>query len=174
MTPKNRKCNPQFTFRTRSLVEIRTSNGYNRQERKRLCRRRAERARRDRDRNFSVGALSVGKYFACGDHAQAMIALADSEASETVFQKIGELSAQDITAVKQSLDTVVPSYLSWAKEMIKLFWTFRIPWGWTYSGSLFPDWVAQFSFGSYSLLLTSLLIGLIVMSFFKPRTWFAF
>ena len=78
--------------------------------------------------HFSVGALSVGKYFACGDHAQAMIALADSEASGTVFQKIGELSAQDITAVKQSLDTVVPSYLSWAKEMIKLFWTFHIPW----------------------------------------------
>lgn len=103
--------------------------------------------------HFSVGALSVGKYFACGDHAQARIALADSEASGTVVQKIGELSAQDITAVKQSLDTVVPSYLSWAKEMIKLFWTFRIPWGWTYSGSLFPDWVAQFSFGSYSLSL---------------------
>ena len=124
--------------------------------------------------HFSVGALSVGKYFACGDHAQAMIALADSEASGTVFQKIGELSAQDITAVKQSLDTVVPSYLSWAKEMIKLFWTFRIPWGWTYSGSIFPDWVAQFSFGFYSLMLTSLLIGLIVMIFFKPRTWCAF
>lgn len=124
--------------------------------------------------HFSVGALSVGKYFACGDHAQAMIALADSEASGTVFQKIGELSAQDITAVKQSLDTVVPSYLSWAKEMIKLFWTFRIPWGWTYSGSIFPDWVAQFSFGFYSLLLTSLLICLIVMSFFKLRTWCAF
>ena len=103
-----------------------------------------------------------------------MIALADSEASGTVFQKIGELSAQDITAVKQSLDTVVLSYLSWAKEMIKLFWTFRIPWGWTYSGSLFPDWVAQFSFGFYSLLLTSLLICLIVMSFFKLRTWCAF
>lgn len=59
-------------------------------------------------------------------------------------------------------------------EAIKLFWTFRIPWGWTYSGSIFPDWVAQFSFGFYSLMLTSLLIGLIVMIFFKPRTWCAF
>ena len=39
------------------------------------------------------------------------------------------------------------------REAIKLFWTFRIPWGWTYSGSIFPDWVAQFSFGSYSLSL---------------------
>lgn len=60
------------------------------------------------------------------------------------------------------------------REAIKLFWTFRIPWGWTYSGSIFPDWVAQFSFGFYSLMLTSLLIGFIVMSFFKPRTWCAF
>lgn len=38
------------------------------------------------------------------------------------------------------------------REAIKLFWTFRIPWGWTYSGSIFPDWVAQFSFGFYSLM----------------------
>ena len=60
------------------------------------------------------------------------------------------------------------------REAIKLFWTFRIPWGWTYSGSIFPDWVAQFSFGFYSLMLTSLIIGLIVMIFFKPRTWCAF
>ena len=60
------------------------------------------------------------------------------------------------------------------REAIKLFWTFRIPWGWTYSGSIFPDWVAQFSFGFYSLVLTSLLIGLIVMIFFKPRMWCTF
>ena len=71
--------------------------------------------------DFSVGALSIGKYFALGDNARAMIALGDTEAAGSVFQKIGELSAQDITAVKQSLDTVVPTYLSWAKEIIKLF-----------------------------------------------------
>lgn len=59
-------------------------------------------------------------------------------------------------------------------EAIKLFWTFRVPWGWAYSGSVFPDWVVQFSFGFYSLMLTSLLIGLIVMILFKPRTWCAF
>ena len=60
------------------------------------------------------------------------------------------------------------------REAIKLFWTFRVPWEWTYSGSIFPDWVAQFGFGFYSVMLTSLLIGLIVMIFFKPRTWCAF
>ena len=59
-------------------------------------------------------------------------------------------------------------------EAIKLFWTFRVPWKWTYSGSVFPDWVAQFGFGFYSVMLTSFLIGLIVMIFFKPRTWCSF
>ena len=50
-----------------------------------------------------------------------MIALGDSEAAGNVFQKIGVFSAQDIVAVKQLLDTIVPTYLSWAKEIIKLF-----------------------------------------------------
>ena len=36
------------------------------------------------------------------------------------------------------------------------------------------DWVAQFSFGFYSLMLTSLLLGLIVMVLYKPRTWCTF
>ena len=57
---------------------------------------------------------------------------------------------------------------------IKLFWTFRVPWGWTYTAGTVTDWVAQFSFGFYSLMLTSLLIGLIVMVLYKPRTWCAF
>ena len=37
-----------------------------------------------------------------------------------------------------------------------------------------PAWVAQFSFGFYSLMLTSTLIGLIVMALYKPRSWCAF
>lgn len=71
--------------------------------------------------DFSVGALAVGKYFALGDNARAMIALGDTEALGSVFQKTGELSEQDITYVKQLLDASVPSYLSPAKEIIKLF-----------------------------------------------------
>lgn len=71
--------------------------------------------------DFSVGALAVGKYFAIGDNARAMIALGDTEATGSVFQKIGELSKQDVASVKQALDTIVPSYLSWAKEIIKQF-----------------------------------------------------
>ena len=80
---------------------------------------------------FSVGALSIGKYFALGDNARGMIAIGDTQAVGRVFQKSSELIAQntavstlteaDITTVKNILDTIVPSYLSWAKEIIKLF-----------------------------------------------------
>ena len=65
----------------------------------------------------------------------------------------------------------VPAFL---REAIQLFWTFRVPWGWTYAAGTVADWVAQFSFGFYSLMLTSLLLGLIVMVLYKPRTWCAF
>lgn len=71
--------------------------------------------------DFSVGALAVGKYFALGDHARAMIALGDTQAVGSAFQKTGELTLQEITVVKKLLDTTVPTYLSWAKEIIKLF-----------------------------------------------------
>lgn len=37
-----------------------------------------------------------------------------------------------------------------------------------------PLWITQFSFGFYSLMLTSTLIGLIVMLLYKPRTWCSF
>lgn len=60
------------------------------------------------------------------------------------------------------------------KEAIKLFWTIRVPWGWTYHAGTVPDWVAQFSFGFYSIMLTSTLIGLIFMVLYKPRTWCTF
>lgn len=71
--------------------------------------------------DFSVGALSIGKYLAIGDNARAMIALGDTKAIGSVFQKIGELTAEDYSAVKELLDTTVPSYFSWAKDIIKLF-----------------------------------------------------
>lgn len=45
------------------------------------------------------------------------------------------------------------------REAIKLFWTFRVPWGWTYTAGTVADWMAQFSFGFYSLMLTSLLLS---------------
>ena len=59
-------------------------------------------------------------------------------------------------------------------EALKLFWTFRVPWDWAYTAGTTAEWVAQFSFGFYSMMLTSTLIGLIVMAFYKPRSWCAF
>lgn len=60
------------------------------------------------------------------------------------------------------------------REVVKLFWSIKVPWGWAYTQGFFPDWVAQFSFGFYSLMLTSTLIGLVLMLFFRPRTWCTF
>lgn len=71
--------------------------------------------------DFSVGALAIGKYFAMGDRARAMIALGNTKASGSVFQKIGELTANDTSAVKSLLDSAVPPYFAWAKEIIKIF-----------------------------------------------------
>ncbi|MCR5335573.1 MAG: 4Fe-4S binding protein [Synergistes sp.] len=56
-------------------------------------------------------------------------------------------------------------------EAIRLFWTFRVPWGWAYTAGTSAEWAAQFSFGLYSLMLTSALIGLILMLLYRPRTW---
>ncbi len=60
------------------------------------------------------------------------------------------------------------------REVVKLFWTFRLPWGWAYTAGTVPDWVAQFAFGFYSLMLASTLIGLIAMALYRPRTWCSF
>ncbi len=69
---------------------------------------------------------------------------------------------------------LVYSGASTLREFVKLFWTFRVPWGWAYTSGAAPDWAAQFSFGFYSLMLTSTLIGLIVMLLYRPRTWCSF
>ena len=59
-------------------------------------------------------------------------------------------------------------------QLVTFFWVFKAPWDWAYHGTLFAPWVAQFAFGFYSIMLTSTLIGLIVMLLFKPRTWCVF
>ena len=60
------------------------------------------------------------------------------------------------------------------REALKLLWTIRVPWGWTYEAGTVSDWAAQFAFGFYSMMLTSTIIGLFVMALFKPRTWCTF
>ncbi len=57
------------------------------------------------------------------------------------------------------------------KQAVTLFWTFKLPWHWAYRGTLFHPAVAQFSFGFYSVMLTSTVLGLITMVLFKPRSW---
>jgi hypothetical protein len=71
--------------------------------------------------DFSVGALAIGKYAAIGDNARAMIALGDTHATGSLFQKTGDLSEQELMTVKQLLDANVPAYLSWAKDIFQLF-----------------------------------------------------
>jgi len=60
------------------------------------------------------------------------------------------------------------------REAIKLLWMFRVPWGWAYTAGTVADWIAQFSFGFYSLMLTSTIIGLVVNALWRPRTWCSF
>ncbi|NLK94205.1 MAG: helix-turn-helix transcriptional regulator [Clostridiales bacterium] len=71
--------------------------------------------------DFSVGALSIGKYIGIGDNARGMIALGDTHAVGSLYEKIGDLSSSEIAKVKELLDTNVPTYLAWAKNIIKLF-----------------------------------------------------
>lgn len=56
------------------------------------------------------------------------------------------------------------------KEVVKLLWVFKLPWNWT-NTSFVPPWVAQFAFGFYSVMLTSTVLGLVMMLLFKPRSW---
>ncbi len=56
------------------------------------------------------------------------------------------------------------------KEVIKLLWTFKLPWNWVDTSMVAP-WVAQFAFGFYSMMLTSTILGIITMLLFKPRSW---
>jgi hypothetical protein len=56
------------------------------------------------------------------------------------------------------------------KEVVTLLWVFKLPWQWTYTAFVHPG-IAQFSFGFYSVMLTSTVLGLLTMFLFKPRSW---
>ena len=55
-------------------------------------------------------------------------------------------------------------------QNVKLLWSIKLPWHWAYYGGVSP-WVAQFSFGFYSVMLTSTVLGIITMALFRPRSW---
>jgi transcriptional regulator with XRE-family HTH domain len=71
--------------------------------------------------DFSAGALAIGKYAAIGDHARGCIALGDTQAVGSVFQKVGDLTEQDVATVKTWLDGKVPAYLTWANRLFQMF-----------------------------------------------------
>ncbi len=60
------------------------------------------------------------------------------------------------------------------RQVIKLLWTIKLPWNWIYINQNIPSWVYQFSYGFYSLMLTSTIIGLVTMLLFRNRTWCTF
>lgn len=92
---------------------------------------------------------------------------------QTAKDLLDTLTAHKDTCVGMAANMIAAGAGS-LKEALKLFWTIRVPWHWAYSAGFVPDWIAQFSFGFYSLMLTSTLIGLIVMALYKPRTWCTF
>lgn len=57
------------------------------------------------------------------------------------------------------------------RQVVTLLWTFKLPWHWAYHGTAVAPWVVQFGFGFYSVMLTSTVLGMITMVFFKPRSW---
>lgn len=56
------------------------------------------------------------------------------------------------------------------KEAVTLLWVFKLPWNWVNTSFVSP-WIAQFAFGFYGVMLTSTVLGLVTMVFFKPRSW---
>ena len=59
------------------------------------------------------------------------------------------------------------------QEVVTLLWTFKLPWNFTNTSFVAP-WIAQYAFGFYSVMLTSTLIGVVVMILYKPRSFCVF
>lgn len=57
------------------------------------------------------------------------------------------------------------------REIVKILWTFKVPWSFAYHGTAIAPWAVQFAFGFYSVMLTSTILGLITMVLYKPRSW---
>ncbi len=59
------------------------------------------------------------------------------------------------------------------RQTIHLLWTFNVPWHWAYPVEIEP-WKAQFAFGLYGIMLTSLIVGVLLTIIYRPRTWCVF
>ncbi len=60
------------------------------------------------------------------------------------------------------------------RQTVHLLWSFNVPWHWAYTMPLGEPWQAQFAFGLYGIMLTSLIVGVALTVAFKPRTWCVF
>ena len=58
-------------------------------------------------------------------------------------------------------------------ETVNLLWTINVPWHWAYPIEIEP-WKAQFAFGLYGIMLTSLIVGIVLTIIYRPRTWCVF
>ena len=56
-------------------------------------------------------------------------------------------------------------------EVITILWTFKFGW---FAQSFGPDWVVQFGYGMYSMMLTSSILGILMMILYRPRSWCAY
>ena len=56
------------------------------------------------------------------------------------------------------------------QEMVTVLWSIDVPWHWAYAGGTEP-WVAAFAFKLYSFMLTSEIIALALMLWYRPRAW---
>ena len=72
-------------------------------------------------RGFLTVGLNAKGVIAVGLKAQGMIAIGDTKAAGSVYEQLSSLTTENRAAVKEALDTVVPTYLAWAKELIKAF-----------------------------------------------------
>lgn len=55
-------------------------------------------------------------------------------------------------------------------QEITILWTFKIPFD-VLNNSNYSSWVYQFAFGFYSMMLTSTILGIVTMYFYKPKSW---
>ena len=56
------------------------------------------------------------------------------------------------------------------QQTVTLLWTIKLPWQWA-DVSMVTPWFAQFAFGFFGVMMTSTVLGLITMIFFRPRSW---
>ena len=53
---------------------------------------------------------------------------------------------------------------------MQILWTFKVPWKIVTISGVTP-WGYQFAFGFYSMMLTSTILGIIIMLLYKPKSW---